>query len=250
MHEERSYRKLFNTSRFRGFEAKYHETDLWIGIDTDSYIKEMEDLVNTRIRELRHQLDAYIISEPEFALSLDPFMPSDTAPSIAKDMARAASKAGIGPMASVAGLFARETADAIRQNFSVKELVIENGGDIFVLLNRELVLSVYAGNSPLSEKIGLVIPPDAGVLGICTSSGTIGPSLSLGNSDAVAIVCRDVLLADAFATALANRVKAPDDINKVLDYSERFPEILSVVIICAGKTGMRGNLDVKFLKQN
>jgi ApbE superfamily uncharacterized protein (UPF0280 family) len=46
-------------------------------------------------------------------------IPAESAPALAKEMAEASRTAGIGPMASVAGLFAREAAEAIRQNFSV-----------------------------------------------------------------------------------------------------------------------------------
>jgi uncharacterized protein len=248
MHEERFYRKMFNTCRFKGFEAGFLETDLWIGVDSDSYRPAMKVVAVERIRNVRQQLDSYILIEPEFARTLHPFVPADTAPLLAKEMAVASRTAGIGPMASVAGLLARETAEAIRQNFSVQELVIENGGDIYALLKSELVLSVYAGRSPLSEKIGLVIPPGQSEMGICTSSATVGPSLSLGNADAVAVVCNDVLLADVFATAICNRVKHPDDIEGALAYSEKFLQILSVIIICGDKTGMRGNFEIKFLK--
>jgi uncharacterized protein len=248
MHEERFYRKNFNSCRFKGFEAGFLETDLWIGVDTGSYMQEMKETALKKIREVRQQLDAYIIQEPEFAKTLLPFHPAESAPDLAKEMAAASRTAGIGPMASVAGMFARETAMEIRKNFSLEELVIENGGDIFALLKRDLVLSVYAGSSPLSEKIGLVIPPGQGELGICTSSGTVGPSLSLGNADAVAVVCHDVLLADAFATAIGNMVKHPGDIEGALRSSEKYPQILSLIIICGDKMGMRGNFEIKFLR--
>jgi uncharacterized protein len=248
MHEERFYRKFFNTCRFKGFEAEFLETDLWIGVDSGSFVPGMKETAINRIRTVREQLDSYIHREPEFAKSLHPFIPADSAPALAKEMAVASGKAGVGPMASVAGLFARETAEAIRQNFSVEELVIENGGDIYAYLKSELVLSVYAGRSPLSEKIGIVIPPGPGEMGICTSSGTVGPSLSLGNADAVAVVCNDVLLADAFATAIGNRINHPGDIEGAFAYTEKFPEILSVIIICGDKTGMRGKFEIKFFK--
>ena len=248
MHEERFYRKSFNSSRFTGFEARFLETDLWIGVDAGSYRPEMKEAALERIMEVRQQLDAYILHNPEFAKTLLPFHPAESAPELAKEMAAASKTAGIGPMASVAGLFARETAITIRKNFSLEELVIENGGDIYTLLKNDLVLSVYAGKSPLSERIGLIIPAGQGEMGICTSSGTVGPSLSFGNADAVAVVCQDVLLADAFATAIGNRVKLPEDIEGALRYSENYPQILSLIIICDDKTGMRGNFEIKILK--
>jgi uncharacterized protein len=200
----------------------------------------MKAVAFDKIKELRTRLDEYILTEPFFKKSLKPFQPSENAPNEAKEMATAAEKAGIGPMSAVAGLFAREVGETLLQNFSVEEMVIENGGDIFVLLKNELVLSVFAGESPLSERIGLVIPSEKSKLGICTSAGTVGPSLSFGKADAVVVICEDVLLADAFATAFGNKVKSPNDVEKVINQSEKYPEILSLLIICEDKVGIRG----------
>jgi len=248
MFEKRTYRSQFNTTRFNGFEVKHLETDLWIGIDTESFNDEMPELTLKKIRALRNELDKYIQTEPFFRKSLKPFHPSETAPSEAVEMAIAAEKAGIGPMSTVAGLFAREVGEEILKNFSVKEMVIENGGDIFAFLNDEFVLSVFAGESILSERIGLVIPEGKKKWGICTSAGTVGPSLSYGKADAVVVICEDVLLADAYATAFGNKVKSPDDVEKVINASEKIPEILSLLIICEDKIGIRGDFEMRLLK--
>ncbi|MBT3385376.1 MAG: UPF0280 family protein [Prolixibacteraceae bacterium] len=246
--QERTYRTQFNSERFTGFEISYLETDLWIGVDSDSFNLEMKELALDKIKSLRKQFDEYIKSEPFFKKSLKPFHPSGFAPSEAVEMAVAAEKAGIGPMSAVAGLFAREIGEEIIQNFSVNELVVENGGDIYVLLKDELILSVFAGESILSERIGLVIPPEKNKLGICTSAGTVGPSLSYGKADAVVVICEDILLADAFATAFGNKVKSPDHVEKVIKQSEKYPEILSLFIICEDKIGIRGEYEMRILK--
>lgn len=246
--EPRTYRTQFNTKRFTGFEVKYLETDLWIGIDPASFKNEIKDFAEQKIKYLRNKLDDYIQKEPFFKKSLKPFQPGELAPAEALEMAAAAEVAGIGPMSAVAGLFAREIGEEIIQNFSVNELVIENGGDIYVLLKDELVLSVFAGESILSERIGLVIPPEKSKLGICTSAGTVGPSLSYGKADAVVVVCEDALLADALATALGNKVKSPNDVEKIIKQSEKYPEILSLLIICEDKIGIRGEYEMRILK--
>ena len=248
MFVERTYRTQFNTDRFSGFEIKHKETDLWIGVDPVSFNPEMKEVAFSKIKSLREKLDNYIGEEPFFKKSLKPFQPAEVAPGEAKEMASAAAKAGIGPMSTVAGLFAREIGKELIQNFPLKEIIIENGGDIFVLLNKELVLSVFAGNSPLSGRIGLVIPEQTGEFGICTSAGTVGPSLSYGKADAVVVMCKDVLLADAFATAFGNKVKSPDDVEKVINSSEKYPEIISMLIICEDKIGIRGDFEIRLLK--
>lgn len=247
-YQSREYRHKFNAARFRVFLVNHLETDLWIGTDPDSFQEQMKETAHDTIKALREKLDQYIRKEPEFAKSLIPFRTDQQAPAEAREMAREAEKAYVGPMASVAGLFSREAGQSILQNFSVNELVIENGGDIFARLKKELVLSVYAGSSPLSEKLGIVIPAGAGELGICTSAGTIGPSLSFGRADAVTVICEDVLLADALATSLGNKVRSPEDIQRVLDFSGKFPEIISLVIVCGDKVGVKGSFEIKLLK--
>ena len=246
--QPRKYRTQFNSARFQSFEVKYLETDLWIGVSPSSFNGEMKAIAFDKIKELRIRLDEYILSEPFFKKSLKPFQPSENTPIEAKEMAAAAEKAGIGPMSAVAGLFAREVGETLLQNFSIEEMVIENGGDIFVVLKSELVLSVFAGESPLSERIGLVIPSEKSKLGICTSAGTVGPSLSFGKADAVVVICEDVLLADAFATAFGNKVKSTNDVEKVINQSEKYPEIISMLIVCEDKVGIRGDFEMRILK--
>ena len=248
MFEQRTYRTQFNTKRFTGFEVKYKETDLWIGIDPDAFKPEMEKIVLSEIKMLRKKLDDYINIEPFFQKSLKPFRPAENAPLEAKEMAVAAEKAGIGPMSTVAGLFAREVGEKLLQNFQIEELIVENGGDIFAQLNNELVLSVFAGNSPLSERIGLALPEKTGKIGICTSAGTVGPSFSAGKADAVVVISLDVLIADAFATAFGNKVKSINDVEKVINMSENYPEIVCMLIICEDKIGIRGEYEIRLLK--
>lgn len=246
--EERTYRSQFNTSRFKGFEVKHLETDLWIGVDPESFDEQMKALALEKIRSLRQLFDEYIQQEPFFKKSLKPFQPSEIAPKEAVEMAKAAEIAGVGPMAAVAGLFAREVGETLRENFSLKELLIENGGDIYLLLKEELTLSVFAGESILSERIGLVIPAAEEAFGICTSAGTVGPSLSFGKADAVVVVCKDILLADALATGLGNLVKSPDHVEKVINKAEKFPEIESLLIICEDQVGIKGENEIRILK--
>jgi ApbE superfamily uncharacterized protein (UPF0280 family) len=247
-YESRDYRYKFNTDRFTGIEVSYQETDLWIGVDPESFKPGMKQVALNKIKELRNKLDNYIQTEPFFKKSLKPFQPTENAPVEAIEMAQAAGNAGIGPMATVAGLFAREVGNEIIQNFSIEELVIENGGDIFAQLKKNLVLSVFAGDSPLSERIGLEITTETSPLGICTSAGTAVPSLSYGKADAVVVIAEDVLTADAFATAFGNKVKSPNDVEKVISLAEKYPEILSLLVICEDKIGMRGEFEIKLLK--
>ena len=234
--------------RFRSFTTGYKETDLWIGIDPASFLEEMKDFCFERIKIYRTELETYLARDPEFGLSLKPYPTNQYTPDLARKMASAAKKARVGPMAAVAGAFAQQLGIDLMDNYQIKEIAIENGGDIFLYLINPLILSIFAGNSPLSGKIGIQIPEKTGNIGVCTSSGTVGPSLSFGKADAVMVACKDATLADAWATSLGNRVQTAEDIDIVLKFTEQIKEIHSLVIICGGKVGIRGIFDLKLIK--
>ena len=248
MIEQRTYRNQFSQQRFRSFTVNYKETDLWIGVDPPSFREEMREVARTKVVQLRSEMEAYLLNDPVFGKTFEPHQVEPNAPEIVKVMAEAANRAEVGPMAAVAGAFSEKVGQHLMQQFEIQELVVENGGDIFLKINRNLLISVYAGSSLLSEKIGIEIPADQSPLGVCTSAGTVGPSVSFGKADAVMIVCKNTALADAFATGFGNLVQNPEDVQRVTQQTERFPEILSAVIICRDRIGIRGQFEMKLLK--
>lgn len=244
----RTYRNQFSQQRFRSFVVNYKETDLWIGIDPESFQEEMKDVTYSKVVQLRSEMEDYLLSDPVFGKTFDPHRVEPNAPEIVKVMADAANRAGVGPMASVAGAFSEAVGQHLMEQFDIQELVVENGGDIFLKIERNLLMSVYAGNSPLSEKIGIEIQASESPLGVCTSAGTVGPSVSLGKTDATMIICRNTALADALATTFGNLVQTPEDVQLVTQQTEQFPEILSAVIICRDKIGIRGKFEMKLIR--
>ncbi len=249
MQQPRLYRNTFNTERFASFTLQYRDTDLWIGVDHGSFCTEMAEFLRDEVVHIWNCLEGYIQNHPEFQTSHSPIILPENAPETAILMAKAGSRAGAGPMAAVAGLFAWHAGETLRQKSGCKEIIVENGGDFYLFLENDLIMTIYAGTSPLSEKIGVVIPARATPCGVCTSSGTLGHSFSYGKADALMVSCHSPLLADAWATSLANRIQSPDDIQPVLNFSEEFPEIQSLIIICEDKVGIRGNFDTKFVKK-
>ena len=151
-------------------------------------------------------------------------------------------------MAAVAGAFAESIGDDLIRNFNLTEIVVENGGDIFLKINQPVTLSVFAGNSPLSGKIGIEIAASVNRIGVCTSAGKVGPSLSFGKADAVMVACNNAALADAWATSLANRIKSASDIDRTINETEKIDEIRSVVMICDNKIGIRGEFEMKLIR--
>ncbi|MDV4342891.1 UPF0280 family protein [Methanoculleus sp. YWC-01] len=161
----------------------------------------------------RQEVERQITRDPYFAATLEPYIPK--IPERTPDrMARAAAVAGIGPMAAVAGAIAWAGVEAMVEDGAAFAL-IDNGGDIALVSGREVKIGIYAGASPLSGRIAFLIPPQNEILGICTSSATVGPSISFGTADAVTVFSPDVAVADAWATAICNRITADD--TSVLD---------------------------------
>ena len=156
----------------------------------------------------RQVLEAYIARDPFFSTTFDPYTP-DSDDRIITRMADASRAAGVGPMAAVAGAIAWAGIEAMQDAGAVFG-VIDNGGDIALIADRPVRVGVHAGDAALSNQIAFVVPPQDSVLGICTSSATVGPSISFGVADAVTIFSRNVALADAWATAVCNEIRADD----------------------------------------
>ena len=241
---ERSYRSRFSDDGRRWFCVKFLESDLWIGVDSGSYRASMEADTYAMLVELRRSMDAYLLMDPAYKAALTPYDAGLEAPEILKEMSRVSHKTGIGPMSAVAGAVAKHVADFL----GTQEVIVENGGDIYAQACSDMDISVFAGQSPLSEKVGLHIPAADFPLGICTSSGTVGPSLSLGRADAVMIVCKDVMLADSYATAMANRIKSVNDLQPVIDRISAIPEILGAIAVKDDRMAITGQFELRLFK--
>ena len=247
-HENRWYRQLMQSSRFVSFNVTHKETDLWIGVDKDSYRVSMKDFIFQSIINYRNQLDEYINMNPDFKTSFAPILPDPTAPPIAVSMIEASRKASVGPMAAVAGAFADYIAIDVKHQFSIKEIIIENGGDISLTSVGPIQIAVFAGNSSLSNKVGIEIPNAKNSIGVCTSSATVGPSISFGKTDATMIVCESAALADAYASYFGNLVKSPKDISSIIEKAKANVAILSALIICGEEMGICGKFELKLFK--
>ncbi len=244
MHELRLYRNDMKKLGFKSFIISYFETDIWISVKSDEYKKEMEEFAYERVKALRGILENFITTDTIFASTLVPYKVKDNAPEIAKTMAEVAEKAAVGPMATVAGTFSHLIGEEIKSKFNINEIILENGGDIYASSDTNIVISIFAGDSPFSSKLKLQVDKSYLPVGICTSSGTVGHSLSFGKADAVTVICKNTALADAYATSLCNKVKKEDDILTVINSTEAIDEIIGVVIVYKDKIGIRGDISI------
>lgn len=234
--QERTYRNLVH-SHLNAFRVTVQESDLGIYADHVSAASARESVL-----QQRGHIESYIRHHPEFARTLRPIAEDPTAPPIVRDMIAASAAAGVGPMAAVAGAVAERVGRTLLSE--AEEVVVENGGDIFLAVKRPLTVGIFAGSSPLSLKIGLRIAPDKAIQAVCTSSGTVGHSLSLGRADAVCVLGSSSALADAAATALGNRVERAGDIDRAIEWGRSIQGVLGMLIIAGEKLGAWGQLEI------
>ena len=237
MYQERTYRKLINSSELIPFRVVVKETDLMVYSAT-KLINETKELV----LEQRGYVEAFIKSYPDFARALIPWQLDVPGPGIIVDMVKAARKAGVGPMASIAGAIAEQVGHGLLK--LTDQVIIENGGDVFIKTNSPVTVGIYAGKSPLSLRIGIRLKSKSKPEAVCTSSGTIGHSLSLGKANAVCVVADSCSLADAAATSIGNLIDSPAAIESAIKAGRRLEDLSGIVIIAGEKIGMWGDLEV------
>lgn len=229
----RFYRDVVKASGLKQFFVKFKETDLQILAETD-----IRDIALKIVKRLHTQLNQYILTHPEFKTSLVPIEADPNAPEIVKMMTDAGKSADTGPMAAVAGAIAEFVGRRLLQKSP--EIIIENGGDIFIRSKNKRTVAVYAGDSPLSMKFGVRLEPAREGIGVCTSSATVGHSLSLGKADAVIVIAESSALADAVATATCNRVTLPSSLEDALNFAISIPGVKGVLIILGDKLATAG----------
>ncbi len=239
MFGNRTYRSKILKSGLTSFNVTVKETNLHIQADCD-----LTDKAVQAVLKCREYIEKYIEKNPDFATSLVPISVRGIAPGIINKMINAGKDANVGPMAAIAGSIAEYTGKALLKKSN--EVIVENGGDIFIKSNSETVFTIFANQSPLSMKTGIRIGKREAPYALCTSSGTVGHSLSYGKADAVTIFSASATLADAMATSLGNLIKKPDDIEKVINIGKKIQGILGIVIIKDKNIGLWG--DIKIVK--
>lgn len=237
MYEPRFYRE-WTSNRYKKFTVSYQETDLLIYAP-----KKLVEETYEEVRRLRKSLDYYINSHPAFLSSFVPLDIYGNAPDEVKVMAEMSARVGVGPMAGIAGLFAERIGCYLLDY--TDEVIVENGGDIFLSLNEDSRIGLYAGKgSPFSDKLAIKVFPRQKPLGICTSSGRLGPSFSKGKADAVTVVSSSTILADTAATAACNRVKNRDDIAETINWLKGIEGIIAAVIMMDDQLGVWGDIEL------
>lgn len=237
MYQPKTYRHWIKDESLVPFNVVVKETDLYIRASTNLRRK-----AHKLVLKYRSMLEEYIKRNPAFLTSLEPLTIGEDAPRIVKEMARSTSQVGVGPMASVAGAIAEFVGNELLA--LSPEVIIENGGDIFLKSLKKRMIGIYAGKSSLTGRVGLEISGKDTPLGICTSSGTVGHSLSYGKADAVIALSPSATLADAAATAIGNLIVQPDDIPNGIELAKGIEGLKGVIIIKGDDMGLWGEVKI------
>ncbi len=241
MRAERSnliYRQWVRCKDLVGFRVAVKETDLFILAERD-----LTNEAAKSIKEFREAIEEYIAKDPDFQTALKPHKAKSNASVIIKDMARAGALARVGPFASVAGAIAEYVGKSLLK-YS-KQIIIENGGDIFLKSSKDRIVGIYSGSSLFNKKLALDIKAGDTPMGICTSSGTVGHSLSFGKADAVVVLSKSTSLADAAATRIGNLITKKTDIPGGIKFAKSIKGLRGVVIIKDDKMGVWGKVILK-----
>jgi len=235
--EPRTYRSPEDKDGFTSFRVVVETSDLFI-----MALKNLSDQARNSTLECRAQIEDAIRRRPEFLTSYKPLKPDELDSPIVLRMINASRKAGVGPMASVAGA----VAEFVGRNLLLlsDEVIVENGGDVFIHVKRGVTVGVFAGTSFFTGKIGIKIGPTSLPVGVCTSSAKVGPSTSLGRVDAATVVSFDSSLADAVATGLGNRVMKNSDLEPAVSWATNIDGVLGALAIMEDKMAISGDIEL------
>ncbi|HPZ10713.1 MAG TPA: UPF0280 family protein [Candidatus Eremiobacteraeota bacterium] len=234
----RTYRNWMKGEDLIYFHVSEEESDLYIGS-----LGNLSDLALKSLKKYRKDIRDYISEVPEFKTSLIPLPLGSSMSPVVRDMTETSSLAGVGPMAAVAGAIAERVARDLLP-FS-EEVIVENGGDLYLAGKKMRKIGIFAGESSLSGRLAIALTGEELPLAVATSSGTVGPSLSFGKADAVLVLSSSGALADASATALGNLVSEPEDFEQAIEKAKEITGIRGVIIICKEKICIWG--DVRLL---
>ncbi|WPD25000.1 MAG: UPF0280 family protein [Candidatus Electrothrix scaldis] len=237
-YQERTYRTI-EKSGLVSTIVKIAETDLHILAP-----QPVEDQALLAVSEVRGVIEGYIKAHPAFLQSLEQLPMDKRAAGLIQEMLVAGAATGVGPMAAVAGIVSEQVGKRLLGQ-GLAEVIVENGGDLYVARTQESTIAIYAGESPLSGKLGIRLVPEQMPCGVCCSSGKIGHSLSLGQADAVAVVAPSTALADAAATRLGNEVgRKKKSIQHALEVAKGITGLAGVVIISGEHLGAWGEVEL------
>lgn len=230
-----AYRLLVRPDDLISFHVHVEQSDLLV-----CALRPLDGQARALVLDARRQIVYYAGRHPEFLTALAPLPEDALAPAVVSAMLEASRRAAVGPMAAVAGAI----AEFVGRGLSARsdEVIVENGGDVFLRSRRRREAALLAEHTAL---VGLrvALPSAPQGLGLATSAGTLGHSLSFGRADAVMVLADSAALADALATAIGNRVREPKDLAPALARAQALGA-RGIVALAAGHVAAWGAIEL------
>ena len=209
----------------------------------ETHIRLTTDLANHDLKRfifsIRRDLKNYILRNNDFAIALKPLkIPDEDLSDIVLKMYESSRIADVGPMACVAGTISQLSLEYLINKKSSYS-VVENGGDISLINDEKILCGIYSNNEILGNNIAFEIKSRKNPLGICTSSGKIGHSISFGDSDSVTVIGNSAALCDGLATRIANEVVGEtneDKVSNAAEFCDNFKQHFRGALIICGKS--------------
>lgn len=247
---KRTYRDSFSATDLAYFNVVEEQTDLRIGIGhgkeagcpSAAAVAEAQRLALQEVRICREEIITQIRLQPSFLISLTPLPLAGDKDTLVHQMLAAGLAAGVGPMAAVAGAVAEQVGKKLSVLY--REVIVENGGDLWICGSQPRVVGIWCGQSILNGKLALRLPPHDLPMGLCTSSGTVGHSLSFGRADAATVSAHTAALADSVATALGNRIRITENLEPALTWAMKIPGVHGVLAVLGDKLGVMGSMTI------
>jgi hypothetical protein len=231
------YRNRVKNKEKYTYRVVYENTEFIISSNRD-----IKSNIEQPLRDIYRDLEFVIERDPAFLKSLSPITIKEFYPVTIRKMCDLSLEFNVGPMAAVAGTVNDYIASSL--SVSVENLIIENGGDVYIRSSRDVTTGIYVNNPYYKDGLLIKIKASSTPCGLCSSSGTFGHSLSLGKCDLAAVLSGSSISADAAATAIANSVKNSEDVEKALNKYKGFDSILGILIIKDDRIGIWGEFEL------
>lgn len=228
--------RVSKKSKF-SWKISYKYSDLFISSSED-----VSAIITGRLSEFYNIIEKEIKKNPAFEKSLSPFPYASDSNWIISEMNDAAKAFNVGPMAAVAGALCEFIARDIKDD--VRYLIIENGGDAYIRSKKDIITSVFFKSLYFKDDLKIKISKTLLPCGIASSSGVFGHSTSLGKSDIALVIAKDAITADAAATAFANLIKKPEDLEDAVNLMKINKEILGLLAVKDEKIAVYGQVEL------
>jgi ApbE superfamily uncharacterized protein (UPF0280 family) len=231
------YRRNISAAGKYSYRLRYKYTDIYITSDRD-----ISGKISQPVITFYSQLENVLSSDKQFGKSITPLSIKKDYPPAVKEMCLSSSIFNVGPMAAVAGAVCDTIAESLKDDCNF--LMIENGGDVYIKSSEDIRAGLFTGSRHFPQNINIVISSQAMPCGLCSSSGMMGHSLSLGKSDLVTVMSETSAIADSAATAIANAINSKPDVDKAIKKYSKYEQVRGLIIIKDDRLAIWGDLQL------